>query len=465
MKILDFAVRNVLKISELDLSMDGRNLVLIGGQNGQGKSSALKALAMALCGKQRLGDQWPDIALKEGEDRGSVTVRLSGDEELHDSAGFTVEFELRRKRGGVVVESMRLLDSTGEEAAEPRALLNSLYSMNGFDPLSFEKSKPKDRAELLRQLMGLDFSELDEQRKTAYAERTVINREGVSKKSQLDDVIEQCHEFKGDIPAEEVSVRELFSQLEEAQTYNRKTASAVEAAKEASDRAVNQFNKLFDEEKRLRERLEQLKTELVDATSVVRETETVLDKAGAAQKIDESSIQEQIRSADTVNQAVRLKARRDELDAEVKKLQAASQKLTDRLSAIDEEKQERLASAKWPLPGLSLDESGVLLDGLPFEQASKAQRVMASVKIGMAMNPKLRLLISQDGNDLDDDTLTALADVLEQNDFQMLLEFVTRTAEDEARCAVVFHDGTAQQPPSKAAAEKHATVADSEDKE
>ena len=108
---------------------------------------------------------------------------------------------------------------------------------------------------------------------------------------------------------------------------------------------------------------------------------------------------------------------------------------------MDEEKQERIQNAKFPLPNLSLDDSGVLLDGLPFEQASKAQRVVASVKIGMAMNPKLRLLVCEDGNDLDDATMQALSDTLKDNDFQMLLEYVTRSPEDESKCAVVFTDG------------------------
>ena len=47
----------------------------------------------------------------------------------------------------------------------------------------------------------------------------------------------------------------------------------------------------------------------------------------------------------------------------------------------------------------------------------------------------------EDGNDLDNETLAALEQTLIDNDFQMLLEFVTRSEEDEERCAVVFHEG------------------------
>jgi hypothetical protein len=66
---------------------------------------------------------------------------------------------------------------------------------------------------------------------------------------------------------------------------------------------------------------------------------------------------------------------------------------------------------------------------------------MASVKVGMALNPKLRLLVCQHGSDLDNATLDALAKVVEENKFQFICEVVTRTKEDEERCAVVIADG------------------------
>jgi hypothetical protein len=81
------------------------------------------------------------------------------------------------------------------------------------------------------------------------------------------------------------------------------------------------------------------------------------------------------------------------------------------------------------------------MNGLPFEQASTSQRIMASVKVGMALNPKLRLLVCQHGSDLDNDTLSVLEQAAKENDFQLLIETVTRTEADEERCAVIIEDG------------------------
>ena len=50
MNVLRLQVHNIMRISDLDLDLDGHHLVLVGGKNGQGKTSAIKSLLMALCG-------------------------------------------------------------------------------------------------------------------------------------------------------------------------------------------------------------------------------------------------------------------------------------------------------------------------------------------------------------------------------------------------------------------------------
>ena len=127
----------------------------------------------------------------------------------------------------------------------------------------------------------------------------------------------------------------------------------------------------------------------------------------------------------------------DELEA----MRSQSKSLTAQLEAIENEKKTAIQDAEWPVPGLSLDDEGVILNGLPLESASKSQRTIASTKIGMALNPKLRLLVCEDGSDLDTETIAALDAMLKENDFQMLLEVVTRTEEDRQMCAVIIDGG------------------------
>ena len=156
---------------------------------------------------------------------------------------------------------------------------------------------------------------------------------------------------------------------------------------------------------------------------------------------DIAAVKEKIAKADETNRKVRENIAREKLEKELKQSRLEYQKLTERLTKIQEERAEAVSKAPWPMPGMELNEDGLLMNGLPFEQASTSQRIMASVKVGMALNPKLRLLVCQHGSDLDNDTLDALDQVVKENGFQFICEIVTRSKEDEERCAVVISDG------------------------
>lgn len=439
MKLLSVSVRNILKIQEADLSTEGHSLFLVGGKNASGKTSSLTAVLLALCGKRDF--DWPDLVLRDGENVGTVTLKLSGDPDLHEDVGLTVELTLRRKRTGQVVEEFRILDSTGEEAAEPRTLLKRLYSLRGFDPLSFERSKPTDKAKLLRELLGLDFTELDDDYRDCFQERTLVNRDGVIKAAELAAIV-----VPDGTPDEALSVSDLFAELEESRSINARIEANENDTTKALVAICQEEAALEAEEEKLRTRMIAIDIRRKEIDSQMDAKQAAVDEAKAAPRIDVAAIAAKATSAGDINRAVEVKRRHYHLSAVLAGLRGRSQQLTDGLKEIEKAKQNRMELAAWPLPGMSLDDSGVMMHGLPFEQASKAQRVLASVRVGMALNPKLRLLICQDGNDLDDETMAALDAALIENDFQMLLEVVTRNAADESRCSVVFRDGKSERP-------------------
>lgn len=441
MLVTTFEAHNVLGVEDIRFDMEGRHLFLVGGANGQGKTSALTALLMALCG--RSGMDYPDVALREGEDKGWVKVSLTGDAELQDDKGFTVELYLVRKRGGAVVEQFRITDSTGEEAPEPRKLLKRLYHMKAFDPLSFEKMDKKARVECLKELLNLDFTEYEERYAKLYAERTLVNKEGVRLKSQFDST--PRHES---VPDAEIVVSELFEELqriEEANRENDKIRAFAEKSKSDYETAIKESDKIAkkieDSKKALEELVRQHEEQLEKCRELDKVAFEAIGKAGSLVYADATNLREAIKNADQVNRKVRDNKKREEMAKDLAELRTKSEKLGAELESIQEKKKSLIKNAPWPVPGLAIDDQGVLLDGLPFEQANLAKRVFTSVHIGMAMNPKLRLLVCSDGGSLDLNTLKALEDVLVSNGFQMIVEIVTRTPADEGLCAVVIEEG------------------------
>jgi predicted ATP-dependent endonuclease of OLD family len=87
--------------------------------------------------------------------------------------------------------------------------------------------------------------------------------------------------------------------------------------------------------------------------------------------------------------------------------------------------------------GISFDEFGVLLNGLPFTQASTGEQLRVSVAVGMALNPRLRVIFIRDGSLIDDAGLALIAELAQKNDYQVWLE----TVHSKDPTAVVIEDG------------------------
>lgn len=439
MKIISYEAHNVLGVKNIRFDMEGRHLFLVGGRNFQGKTSALTALVMTLCGKSGMGTkEYPAIALREGQKKGKVTIHLTGSAELHENTGLTAELTLRRKASGVVVEEFRLLDSTGEEAPEPRKTLQRLFQLKAFDPLEFERMKPKEKASCVQQMLGLDLSKYDKEHNKVFEERTAVGRDGKKLAAQLEGMTKHK-----DAPAEEVKVSDVLAEI-------TKCDEAIAARKKKQEEILD----LEEDASNMTEAAAELVREIEKLQTKLKETQQDIKKANDAQArvaaelaempdmSDElASHKEAIASAEGTNRKVRENQAYDKLDKELKESRGQWQKLTDRLKEIAEERADEVASADWPIEGMELQEDGLVWNGLPFEQASTSQRIMASVAVGMRLNPELRLLVCEHGSDLDLDTLDVLDAILKEHDYQMVVETVTRTKADEERCAVVIADG------------------------
>lgn len=453
-KLLKYTIQNVLGVRDITFDVEGHHLFLVGGKNAQGKTSALTALLMALCGKRGL-KEYPELALREGETRGSVSIELSGEPSLglHDEK-ITVELTLRKKRSGEVVEDFRIVDSAGDESAEPKSLLQKLFKLRAFDPLEFERAKPKEQVEIIRNMLGIDFDAFDKRRQDAYEKRRDVGVEGKSLAGQLDGVKRHA-----DAPDKEVSAKELMDELSRRQEANEKRnylARTVENQKTdiiAQEDAIlashKQIEKLKNAIEVEQEKIKVAESEISAANELIAKCSSDLEsKEYAEQDIEE--VKRQIDGIDEANQKCRDNQKYIELQAKVEAAREEYEKLSREIKRVDEEKEQAVRDAPWPVPDMELSEDGLLLNGLPFSQASTMQRIVASTRVGMALNPTLRLLVCQHGSDLDLDALDELHDILEQQDFQMLVEIVTRTDQDERMCAVVIEDGMVKPPAAKA---------------
>lgn len=420
MRIVRFEAQDVLRLSAVEIEPTG-DVVTLGGGNEQGKTSILNTIEMTLAGKRST----PAKPIRDGAKRARSVIDL-GD--------LIVERVITQASDRLTVRT-----KDGEIKARPQDVLDKLFSAISFDPLRFASDKPEKQAETLRQLVGLDFTDHDKDRAALFQQRTDINRDHKKAAARLEHTVHHLH-----VPEKELDVSALAQELARRQGTAGQAAAAKATVRQRIEAAVRVERDLGEAKEvvaRLERELEEARAKVVrmgDELEAARQSARGAKAAADAIVVeDPAAVQAQLAGAEATNKKVRENAARAELVKEVAELAESSQQLTTQLAEMDETKQKGLESAKYPVEGLRLTDGGVLLDGLPFEQASKARQLRVSLAIGMALNPELRVLLVRDGSVLDPDGLRIVAEMAAQHDYQVWLED-TRTTDP---AAVIIEDG------------------------
>lgn len=382
MKIIRFKATDVLRLTVVEVAPSG-NVVTIGGKNGAGKSSLLDAIEMSIAGKKHM----PEEPIRRGAGRAATEMVLGTD----GTPELVVERIITPAGDTLVVRS-----PDGAVQKRPQEILNKLFTSISFDPLAFATQDPKVQAELLRKLVGLDLSDLEAERSQVYEARTQASRDEKRIKAQLDGM--PLHD---DAPDEEVNLTALAAQMAERTARVRARDRLVIAVTTATVR------------------YEEARAALAAAEVAMGNALLARDQAPP---IEDDDTEAALATAEDMNKLVRANAARAKLHGEHVVAAATWGKLDDRVRRIDEEKGTRLAAVTFPIPGLSLSETGVTYEGFPFEQTNKAGQLRVSLAIGMAMNPALRVMFVRDGSLLDEDGLSLVAKMAEENDCQVWME-------------------------------------------
>jgi hypothetical protein len=291
--------------------------------------------------------------------------------------------------------------------------------------------KPDQQVATLKSLVGLDFGGLDREREKTYSDRTVVNREVKALQVKIEGIPKQ------DVPEEEISIAELAKEQERRFSINH----SIEIQKQKGIQLTNQISQERGVINQLKTKIVQLQVEVDKKEAIIKELTNLLIEQDAVvnnvQVEDTESIRTEISQAEKTNIAVRSNKKRDELVGmfELKTIEVDA--LSQRIDEIDTEKASQLGSAKFPIPELGFTENGVIYKDIPFDQCSSAEKLRVSLSIGIALNPKLKVLLVRDGSLLDQDSLKLITEMIEKSDHQLWLEKVSEGKE----CSIIIEDG------------------------
>ena len=163
-KITQLEAENVKRIRAAALTPSQSGLTVIGGRNGQGKTSVLDALAWALGGERYR----PSEARREGS---VLPPRLR----VELSNGIVVE------RAGKNSD-LKVTDETGRRAGQQ--LLNNFVEQLALDMPRFMQSTSREKAETLLRIVGLkdQVEALEQQEGELYDQRRAVGQIADQKK-------------------------------------------------------------------------------------------------------------------------------------------------------------------------------------------------------------------------------------------------------------------------------------------
>lgn len=442
MKIVKLSAENVKRLTAVEITPEG-TLVTIGGKNGAGKSSVLDAIAYALGGQTLI----PVEPIRQGEEEAKIEVDL-GDYIVirkfrREKIDTTVKGGEPSFTWGPTKSTLVVRNKDGASFPSPQALLDKLLGKLTFDPLAFARMDARAQDGTLRQLVGVDTTILDAQARATTQERTDLNRQYKTAAEKV-----KLLPFHTDAPSAEIALSDISKEMLEAEQLRQSAADKKRAVGECDSRMEN-LKQLIGAD---RERMDQLREMLENAERNLQKHQATLQeeaKNRATLEIaaleaeraipDTAELKKRLSEAEDTNRQVRANQQHYAAAAERDRLLIAVNQLTSKLNAIAVTKRNMLESVKFPVSGLGFSDEGVTFNGVPFSQASTAEQLRVSVAIGLALNPKLVVLLVRDGNALDSASLRQMAEQAKEAGAQVWLE---RVAEEKNEgVSVMIEDG------------------------
>lgn len=406
-KINKLEIENVKRVKAVTIEPTSNGLTILGGNNNQGKTSVLDAIAWALGGNKYK----PSKPARDGS-MNPPTLRL----EL--SNGLIVE---RKGKNS----DLKVTDPSGQKAGQQ--LLDSFVEELALNLPKFIESSAKDKANTLLQIIGVGEKlwELDRKEERLYNERRTIGQIADQKKKYAAEQPQYP-----EAPNELVSIADLIHEQQEILARNG------ENAKKRQNRE-NIVNSLHLSEARLKQLKEQLAQE--EATHEKLMGDYIEANKSIEDLVDESTeeIENSIANIEEINRKVRANLDKEKAEEEAKQYGSQYDKLTKQIQDVRDERTSLLDSADLPLPGLSVEDGELVFEGQKWDNMSGSQQLRVSTAIVRKLKPECGFVLLDKLEQMDIPTLTEFGKWLESEGLQAI---ATRVSNGE-ECQIIIEDG------------------------
>ena len=405
--IHSLSIENTKRVRAVSLQPAAAGLTVIGGRNGQGKTSVLDAIAWAL-GGDRFRPSRPERG--DSAEPPHLRVQLSN--------GLLVERSGRRG-------ALKVTDPTGARAGQ--TLLNEFVGELSLDLPRFLHADSREKAAILLKTLGLDdkLHRLDREEAELYDQRRTVGQLADRKRKHAGEL--PCWP---DVPDQPLSVSTLIERQQQILAQNAE-----------NQQKRHRCAALAQQHAALTARLEALRREHADLTARLEAAQAEADAC-----TDESTapLEADLRSIETINARVRANHEKAQAEAEAAQYDAQYRALTGRIETLRLRRRELLQSAPLPLDGLSVEQGELTFRGCRWDCMSGAEQLRVATAIVRAAKPQCGFVLIDQLEQMDLDTLRDFGSWLEAQGLQAIATRVSTGGE----CTVLIEDGRALPAPA-----------------
>ncbi len=413
-KINKLEIENVKRVKAVKIEPTSSGLTVIGGKNGQGKTSVLDSIAWALG-----GDKYRP---SEAQRNGSV---IPPNLHIVMSNGLVVE---RKGKNS----DLKVIDPNGQKGGQQ--LLNDFVEQLAIDLPKFMQSTSKEKANTLLQIIGVgkQLVELELKENEIYNQRRAIGQIADQKKKFAKE-----QPYYPDAPKELISASELIRQQQDILGRNGENQRKRENVASIRRNVAILDAQIEQQEQKIKDEQEKLQEFRNKRSSVNGDLQ--IAEMSALDLHDESTteLEENISNIEAINRKVRTNLDKDKAEEDAQCYTDQYNKLSVEIDDVRQAKIDLLKGADLPLPGLSVVDGELTFNGFKWDNMSGADQLKVSTAIVRKFNPKCGFVLLDKLEQMDVDTLQEFGTWLEQEGLQAIATRVSTGDE----CSIIIEDG------------------------
>lgn len=407
-KINKLEIENVKRVKAVQIEPTADGLTVVGGKNGQGKTSVLDSIAWALGGNSYK----PSNPHREGSVVAPM-IRIQLDN------GLIVE---RKGDNG----TLKVIDPSGKKAGQN--LLNSFVEQFAINLPKFMEMNSKDKTKALLNTvdgLGEKIYQLEQEELELYNKRRTVGQIRDQKKHYAEE-----QPFYKEVGNEIVSASELIKQQQEILARNGENQRKRDNLENLTAKQTLAINKKAELERQLLEINNELETLETDIETANKDVVDLIDEST-------EELEQSIENIEEINRKVRANQDREKAEMDAEHYALEYKDLSDEIDALRQQKLDLLNGANLPLEGLSVDNGVITYKGQPWDNMSGSEQLIVATAIVRKINPQCEFVLVDKLEQMDLETLVDFGNWLKNNHLQAI---ATRVSTGE-ECQIIIEDG------------------------